>query len=155
MTRQLSPEGLAFIKSQEGCSLTPYQDPPGSGNLSVGYGHSRWTGGPISQQTADWLLEQDLRFFVACVNANVHVEIGQAAFDACVDFAYNEGAGAFLSSTWLRLLNAGDRQGAADAILEWDKVKLNGQLVPSEVLANRREKERQMLLSDLPSQPAA
>lgn len=153
----LSDAGMAFIKSNEGCSLAPYEDPPGSGVYSVGYGHSRWTGGDISQDTADWLLSEDLRFYVGCVNSHVNLpnnaSLTQGQFDALVDFAFNEGAGAFINSTLLRKLNSGDLRGAADELLRWDKVEQGGELVVSSALAERRAAERKMFLADSPTVP--
>lgn len=54
-----------------------------------------------------------------CVTVPLH----QHEFDAYVSLAYNIGVGAFCNSTLVRLLNAGDYQGACEQILRWNKQK--------------------------------
>ncbi|HEY2598579.1 MAG TPA: lysozyme [Candidatus Dormibacteraeota bacterium] len=158
MTRTTSVQGRAFIEHNEGCSLTAYPDPPGqSTQFSIGFGHLLDAGetyaNGITQDEADALLSADLRPREACVNSKVQVDITQAQFDALVDFVYNEGMDAFSGSTTLRRLNAGDYQGAADALLMWDRVMRRGQLVEDGGLLARRVAERKMFLSDVPPSP--
>ena len=58
-------------------------------------------------------------------------------------FAYNVGTGALQKSTLIKLLNAGDTQGAADQFLRWNKA--GGQVVAG--LTRRREAERKLFLT--------
>jgi len=55
------------------------------------------------------------------VNYLVKVPLTQGEFDALVDFDFNLGRGNLASSTLLKLLNAGDYQGAANEIDKWDR----------------------------------
>lgn len=154
--KTISETGLAFLKSNESCSLTSYEDPPGSPGRSIGWGHYLGvssTTTSITQEQADALLVEDLRYYQACVNNRVHVELTQAQFDALVDFCYNEGCGALIRSTLLRVLNTGDYDSAAEHFLEWDKVSRGGKLEDDPILYARRVAERKMFLSDAPTNP--
>lgn len=61
--------------------------------------------------------------YEVAVKQCVHVPMYQYEFDAMVETTYNIGAKAFCSSTMVRRLNAGDYQGACDAILLWKMYK--------------------------------
>ncbi len=65
---------------------------------------------------------RDLQRFEGALKQCVTVPLYQHEYDAYVDHAYNIGTGAFCSSTIVRRLNAGDYQGACDAILMWKRV---------------------------------
>lgn len=87
----------------------------------------------------------------AWVNRLVTVTLTQSQFDALVSFSYNEGDGALAHSSALVKLNSGDYQGAADALLLWDKVEdATGQLVDSMALLRRRQEERAQFLTPDP-----
>lgn len=144
-----SPRGLKLIKSFEGCRLTAYQCP--AGIWSIGYGHTRGTkrgllipqrGLTITQDQAEYLLKLDLQRFEDGVTTLVQVPLEQHEFDALVSFSFNVGTAAFQRSTLLKKLNKGDRLGAAEDFLRWDRVK--GKVVPG--LTRRREKERLLFL---------
>jgi len=112
--------GLALTKQSEGCELNAYQDPVGI--WTIGYGHTGPAvvqGFTITQEQADALLVSDVAGAVACVNKAVQVQINQNQFDALVDFTFNLGCASLLSSTLLRLLNAGDFDGAAGQFARW------------------------------------
>lgn len=149
---RLSDVGLAHLKSFEGLRLEAYPD-PGSANglpITIGYGSTRTMGGAawmlgdrITEAEAAQLLRRDAAVAEAAVNRLVTVPLTQAQFDALVSFAFNVGAGAFESSTLLRLLNAGDYAGAATQFDRWvnnDGKKLAG-------LVRRRAAEREMFAS--------
>ncbi|MDP1931922.1 MAG: lysozyme [Gammaproteobacteria bacterium] len=73
-----------------------------------------------------------------CVTAPLH----QHEYDAFVSLAYNIGPSAFCRSTLVRLLNAGDHEGACDQILRWNKFQgreLRG-------LTLRREREHKLCI---------
>jgi lysozyme len=116
-----SDAGLAMTQQFEGLVLTAYQDQ--GGVWTIGYGHTGpdvQSGLTITQDHASILLESDVAASVACVNRGVTVEISQNQFDALVDFAFNLGGGNLLSSTLLRLVNAGNFADAAPQFLVWD-----------------------------------
>lgn len=63
--------------------------------------------------------------------------------------AFNIGVGAFCQSTIARKFNARDWRGGCDAILAFDKARVNGRPVVVAGLAKRRARERAMCLTDL------
>ena len=131
------------IKDHEGLRLTAYQD--GGGVWTIGYGH---TGSDVREgltiplSEAERLLTRDLRTAEGYVNGAVKVKLTQNQFDALVSFVYNIGGDAFEKSTLLRLLNAGEYEGAANQFLRWNKD--NGKVIDG--LTNRRRKERDLFL---------
>lgn len=91
--KHMSGNGIALLKSFEGCSLTAYYDIKG---YSIGYGHFGVNkGDTITKDEANWLLVSDLKMkYEPCVNAyDKHYNFNQNEFDALVDFAYNCGTG--------------------------------------------------------------
>jgi lysozyme len=71
-------------------------------------------------------LRQDAQRFEAAVNEGVRVGLSQAQFDALVSFAYNVGANAFLGSTLLRRLNAGEYRAVPAEMKRWTNGGLPG-----------------------------
>ena len=64
-------------------------------------------------------------------------------------FAYNVGVAAYCRSTVAARFNADNLRGGCDALLAWNKARVNGRLVPVRGLTNRREAERSMCLRGL------
>jgi lysozyme len=167
-TLQTSPAGRGFIEGREGLELVPYRDE--SRFWTVGFGHkitdpavlARLDAGEppstfalASRDAADQIMSNDLRVAESAVNSRVTVEIAQHQFDALVSFAFNVGTGqeGFSGSTLLRLLNAGDFEGAADEFPKWCHDVVDGVKVVSQNLRARRNLERAMFLG--PDMPAA
>ena len=61
------------------------------------------------------------RDFADKIFPSIKVKVTQSQFDAMVSLAYNIGAGAFLKSTLLKKVNAGDFAGAGEEFLRWNK----------------------------------
>lgn len=142
---KLSPQGIAFLQASEGLSLMAYPDgknADGSQKYSIGYGHSGAKKGQvITRAEADALFLSDVAQHEAAVTAAVSYA-SQRQFDALVSFSYNVGTAGMQNSTAVRLHNAGNAQGAADALRMWNQS--DGQVNP--VLVRRREKERSLYL---------
>lgn len=117
---QISPTGAAYIKAQEQFRASPYAD---GGRQSIGWGHQIQPGDnivpPITQAEGDSLFAGDLAAAEKTVSDGLKIQVSQNQFDALVDLAYNIGRSQFLSSTLLRLLNAGDYSGAAAQFGQW------------------------------------
>ena len=116
-----SNTGLALTKKFEGLRLNAYQDQVGV--WTIGYGHTGPTihaGLTITQDQADHLLHRDIATAVVCVNRAVTAAINQNQFDALVDFVFNLGCAALLSSTLLREVNSSNFAAAAQEFLLWD-----------------------------------
>ena len=142
-----SQNGVNKIKSREGLVLHAYPDPAtGGAPWTIGVGHTGqevYPGMVITADEADEILRRDLARFERGVSDAVKVPLTQSQFDALVSFAFNVGLANFRSSTLLKKLNAGDKIGAADQFLRWDRAagkRMQG-------LANRRASERALFLT--------
>ena len=141
---QTNAAGLALIKSFEGCELTAYQDV--AGIWTIGWGHTpSHSGQTVTQAQADALLVADLHVAENVVNASVSRSCSPNQFAAMVSFEFNTGS--LTQSSVLRLFNAGDIPGAADAFLLWNKATVGGELVPVAGLTRRRGAERALFLT--------
>ncbi len=142
MTKKISESGLQFIASQESFSPVPYKD--AGGVLTIGYGHVILPGqsySRITEQQGLNLLNHDVGIAENAINTHVKVKLNQNQFNALVSFIFNIGAGAFDSSTLLRILNAGDYTGVPAQLKRWNHVRENGVEVVSSDLTTRRAME--------------
>lgn len=150
----------ALIKSFEQCRLDAYPDPGTHGApWTIGWGHTGYEVKPgltCTQEQADAWLEKDVSIAECVVNSNVPDELmTQGMFDALVSMVYNIGPGAKglrdgilrlksgSPSTFFRKLIAGDKQGAAEEIVKWNKS--GGQVMNG--LTRRRHAELGLFLS--------
>lgn len=128
MGRRTSETGIAHIKHFEGLRLDCYKCV--AGRDTIGWGHTgpdAKPGARISLERAEALFQKDLAEAERAVNELVKVPVLQGQFDACVDFVFNLGRDHFARSTFLRLLNATDYQGAREQLMRW--VHSGGQVV--------------------------
>jgi lysozyme len=145
---------IPLIKGFEKFSATAYEDPPGSGKYSIGYGHQITGNDPytrgsvIGESEAEDLLHVDAGTAWVCVYQNVTPALSPQQYAALISFVFNEGCQAFKSSTLLQDLNNGDTAGAAAQFLVWNKEHVNGQLVTSDTLTARREQEQALFQGD-------
>jgi lysozyme len=139
----VSPQGVAAMKGEEGCKLTAYPDPGSKDGKpwTVGFGS---TGPDIvkgtvwTQAQADARFLADLRRFEGSVEAKLGTApTSQQQFDALVSFAYNVGIGALSTSTLLAKHLAGDFAGAAEQFARW----INNDGKPMPGLKARRARE--------------
>jgi lysozyme len=160
----ISTPGLELIKRWEGepgtGSFSPRVYNDVAGYPTIAYGH-KLTAAEVASQafkdgvdeaTATRLLKADAATAVAAVNRGVQVELTAGQFDALVSFVYNVGAGNFMSSTALRMVNARDWDAVPAALALFNKVRQNGVLVPSNGLAARRAAEGAMFRAGSPVQ---
>ena len=145
MVREINQAGLDLIKSFEGLedgnpatvNLDPYLDPIGI--WTIGWGHAIWVGNDflrgatnkgraaalypngITRPQAEALLHADLLDTCRDVQNVVSRPITDHQFAALVSFAYNCGAANLRKSTLLRLVNAGDFEGADGEFVKWNK----------------------------------
>lgn len=146
---------LGLIKEFEGLDLSAYLDP--AGIPTIGYGTTIYPDGrpvklgdTIAQQQAEEYLQHDMKVFEQAVTSNVQIPLTDAEKAALTSFTYNVGVGGLKQSTALRRLNAGDRQGAAEALTWWNKAQVNGQMQTLPGLERRRQEERKLFLSGAP-----
>lgn len=151
-----SPAGIAAIVSHEGIVPGPYLD--GVGVWTFGIGHTASAGAPDPATMARGMpadldarldaafsvFARDLAKFEARVRKAIKVPLAQHEFDAAVSFDLNTGA--IDRATWVKSLNAGDRQRAAAEIMNWTK--------PDMVKPRRQAEQRLFRDGVYPSAPA-
>ena len=116
---------IALIKRFEGYLNKPYLCP--AGIPTIGFGTTAYPSGkkvllsdpPITMTEACFFLKNDLIRFENAINKAVTVSITQHQFDSLCSFVYNVGVGAFMDSTLLKKINAGEYAG--DELLRWNK----------------------------------
>lgn len=148
----ISSAGLLFIGQKEGKENAPYRDIAGVWTVCYGStgAHVR-SGGVRSDEECLTLLDQDVDRFEAAVNRCTPPRKTQNEFDAMVSFSFNIGEQGYCNSTFARKFNSGDKVGAANAMLAWDKARVNGVLVSVRGLRLRREAERTLFLTPPPA----
>lgn len=147
-THHISQRGIDLVKHFEALYLKAYQDEVGI--WTIGWGHTGlkhndgtvYRGRTITEAEAEALLKYDMNVFERRVDRLVHVPLSDDEFSALVSFDFNTGG--LEDSTLLRMLNAGDRTGAADQFLRW--VKAGG--VTLRGLVRRRKSERNLFLGE-------
>lgn len=139
----LTPLGRAALVSREALKTTAYKDSVGV--WTIGVGHTSAAGPPkvtpgltITEAEALTIFDRDLAQYEAAVDKAVTVLLADHERDALVSICYNIGPAGLARSTFVKRLNAGDRAGAAAAIMAWTK--------PKEV-TSRREAERDQFLT--------
>ncbi|WP_374491563.1 lysozyme [Brachymonas sp.] len=145
---QTSGAGISLIESFEGFRAAPYLCP--AGVPTIGYGMTIYPDGrsvtlrdrPITEAQATAGLRALLQRYEAAVTRYVQVPIDQWQFDALVAFAYNVGIENLRTSTLLKMLNQGNKEGAANQFLRWDKS--GGRTLAG--LTRRRQAERALFL---------
>lgn len=146
-------KGRVLIEQREGIRLTAYRDSVGI--WTIGVGHTSVAGLPhvtpgmtITKAQCDEILSRDLMQFEKAVSKLTGgAGLADHEFDALVSLAFNIGAGDFLGSTVARRLAKGDKAGAADAFLMWNKGTIKGQKVVLPGLTTRRQAERKQFLN--------
>lgn len=151
-----SKDCLDLIKSFEGYhkrladgSAAAYLDPV---NVpTIGWGTIRYPDGKAvrlgdvrTEAQCTQYLAHEVEGKAAAVEKLVKVPLTQSMFDALVSFAYNVGTGALADSTLLRVLNAGNYEGAGQQLLVWNKG--GGRVLPG--LVRRRDAEMALFFRD-------
>jgi lysozyme len=152
----INQAGIDLIKQWEGCKLKAYKDV--AGIWTVGYGLTSRAGfievGPetvLTQEEADWYLEQVVNDFASKIKPMITAPINENQFAAFVSLSYNIGVGAFKKSSALRRFNAGQTMEVPAAMRMWKKA--GGKVVQG--LINRREAEVKLFLTPVVEAPAA
>ena len=135
--------GERLVRQFEGLRLYPYQD--SAGVWTIGYGSIRLADGspvtattpPITADAADALLMAELTDKIAKVDALIPADATDGQRAALYSFTYEEGIGAFSSSTLLRKFQAGDIAGVEAEFPKW--VYAGGRVVQG--IVNRRKLE--------------
>ncbi|MGV3346396.1 lysozyme [Enterobacteriaceae bacterium LUAb1] len=144
---QISGNGIAFIKREEGERLECYTD--SRGIPTVGVGHTGYVddsrlkkGMVITQAKSTQLLISDLAWVEKNISEAVTAPLNQSQYDALCSLIFNIGGAAFRESTVLKKLNTGDYAGAAEAFLMWKRAGSD-----ADILLPRRQRERELFLT--------
>ncbi|GJD95728.1 lysozyme [Methylobacterium iners] len=123
---ELSAIGRQVLIDREGRRLEAYRDSVGI--WTIGIGHTSAAGPPVvtpglrlTPAECDALFTRDVARFAESVAAGLPAPLPEHAFDALVSLCFNIGRAAFRRSSVLRRLKAGDHEGAAEAILMWNR----------------------------------
>lgn len=142
-----------IIKEFEGGYLDAYLDPVGIPTIGYGsifnYDEKRPVkiGDRVTKDTALRFLREETKKIIPQIKKAIKVPITQNELDALTSFVYNVGIGAFLKSTLLKRLNAGEPKTAvADEFLKWNKATKNGVLIELPGLTRRRIAEKNLFL---------
>ena len=142
---ELSSTGLDFIADIEGFSATAYNDPPGSGKWSIGYGHQIKPGDGLSvnsvvdRDRARELLRQDTLIAEQAVARNIRVALTQQQHDALVSFVFNIGETQFTNGTVPAKINAGNFNAAARTMMQY--INAGGRVNLALVARRKQESE--------------
>jgi lysozyme len=149
-----SQNGLDFISKEEGCVLHSYQDQAGVWTIGIGStmhkdGSRVKAGESITMAQAMDLLSWEVNNKAASVsNFTKGLNLNQNQYDSLVSFAYNVGIGALQNSTLLKRIKANPSDPTIrDAFMMWNKITVNGKLVPNDGLTGRRKREADLYFS--------
>lgn len=144
----VSSRAIEMLKHHEGVRCKPYRDCVGLWTIGVGHligdGKSlpdEWNK-TFTMEEVDALLRKDLGRFERGVQKFCPVPLKQGEFDALVSFSFNLGLGVLQRSTLRQKILRGDKKGAAEEILKYNKA--GGKIVKG--LVNRRNDEYQLFL---------
>ncbi len=141
---KISKSGLDLIKEFEGLELRSYVCP--AGYKTIGYGHKllpfeiKAFSCGITEETAHYLLLDDVVKAENAVNRLISVWLHQNQFDALVSWTFNLGFGNLRTSEMRELLNKGDYDSVPDQMRRWKYC--NGDYKnPNRGLVRRRDAE--------------
>lgn len=143
LSSALATSGM-FIAKHEGLVLGTYPDPVGI--ITSCYGHTGpelKLGQKFSEDQCLDQLAKDLSKHNIEMSKYIKVPLSPEEHAAYLSFTYNVGVGNFKSSTLLKKLNSGDRNGACNELLRWRFAKGKELLG----LKKRRIEEQELCLS--------
>jgi GH24 family phage-related lysozyme (muramidase) len=144
------------IRQEEGLRTDAYQD--STGTWTIGFGNTTINGRPVrpgdrlTERQAEALMQQTVVEKYTTFADRVNTEVTPNQFAALTSFEYNLGSGVWQSDTGrqiLALVNQGRNDEAGRLMLQYNKSKnpATGQLEVNRVLAQRRMREANLLLS--------
>jgi lysozyme len=157
---KVNQAAIDLIKEFEGFKAEAYLDNLAKPPLwTIGYGTTERagvgivprSGMTITRKEAETYLQLAVDKFARQMLPHIKRPINENQFGAFVSLAYNIGPGGFQRSSALRRFNAGDIEGAANAMLLWNKA--GGKVLRG--LQRRREAERALFLTPVAPTPAA
>lgn len=141
------------VANFEGFRSKPYYD--GAHVATIGFGSTHYPTGKavtmddreIFETEALCYLEHDLTRAALTLWKFITRQPTLHEWSAMLSLAYNMGAGTIGKSELVRLFNAGCVTQASQQFARWDHIHVNGKLVESPGLLNRRNAERTLFLT--------
>ncbi len=133
-----------LVQHFEGLKLTAYKDV--AGIWTIGYGATHYDNGEAVKEGDTITSAEASRALYDHVKGAFIPAMEQHQYDACLDFIYNVGQGAFNTSTLKKDIVAGTGDITAD-FCQWDKAHVNGQLVGVPGLFRRRRCEAYLFIN--------
>jgi len=142
-SRRCNEDGLRIIRAFEGFYPGPYICP--AGVWTIGYGATRDRFGrpvsretpPVDHETADAMLERDVRDSEIAVARLLPVPLTGNQFSALVSFTFNLGSGSLQRSTMRQKILRGDHDEVPAELAKW--VRGGGRVLPGLVRRRRAE----------------
>ena len=130
---------VAFVTGWEGNEETTYRDIVGVPTVCSGITDPKIAipGKTYTEAECAALNAKEIEAYGERAIQCVTVPLSQGEYEAYASLTYNIGAGNFCRSTLVKKLNAGDRPGACQEILRWNRA--GGKVVRG--LTNRRKAE--------------
>lgn len=143
----LPTAAIELVREAEPLTLEPVRHV--SGGWVIGYGHvsPERPLRALTREEAEGLLREDLAVAEGAVRRSIQAPLNDNEYAALVEFALSIGPENFEFTLVAALVNAEDREAAADAFLLWNKVRIDGALVPDADLAARRRRTKALFLS--------
>lgn len=140
--------GLAMltVAGFEGVRTVAYYDPPKVATICYGETRGVKIGDTATLEECKAKLRASLDRFSTAIDRCLPENLPDQTYVAFLSTAYNIGDAAFCGSSMARKANAGDLEGACDALLAWDKATIAGVKVRLVGLTKRRQEERMLCL---------
>lgn len=128
----------------EGVEYEAYIDPVGVVTICYGHTATAELGQVKTEDECQELLRQDLAVAMNAVERHTTADLTIEQRAALASFVFNFGETKYRTSTLLKKLNAGDKEGACAEMSRWVNGKVNGQWQALPGLVTRREVERSL-----------
>ncbi|WP_279357202.1 lysozyme [Methylobacterium indicum] len=135
---------MTFVGNEEGLRLSRYTDIRGIKTICYGETEKAFFDKIYTKKQCDDMLLNRLEEFASNIEKCITKPMSPKTEVAFISLAYNIGYGRFCKSTVAKRYNAGDREGACNAILLWSRAGSN-----PKALIKRRKREQMMCLTGL------
>ncbi len=135
---KMSKAGIKFLSEREAKKNKAYPD--SKGLMTIGIGHlikpdeKHLLTAILTDFEIEELFAKDLEKYETAVNHTIHNDVTQYQFDALVSLCFNIGCNGFSNSTVARVINNGEFNKVADAMMMWNK--------PKEIVGRRSKEVR-------------
>jgi lysozyme len=138
---------VPLVASFEGLWTTAKPDRLAYGLPTVCYGETEGVkvGDTYTPAECADMLAQKLPRYAEEISKCIRIPISDKMRASFISFSYNVGTAGFCRSTTVRLLNNGDKRGACNALMSWNRA--GGRIVQG--LTNRRNAERKLCLEGI------